>query len=113
VKRLERLVAGGYTMDLKANDFVEDEEAALAAGTDPEQLKVMPAMSPFDVDALILKVPSCAARLPNTPGASHVMFVTLSRRVAVGMGYRGGRPGCTIRHPAEDAFLVCRSGRVR
>lgn len=48
-------------MDLKANDFVEDEEAALAAGTDPEQLKVMPAMSPFDVDAIILKVPSCYA----------------------------------------------------
>lgn len=57
-------MAGGYAMDLKANDFVEDEEAALAAGTDPEQLKVMPAMSPFEVDALILKVRSCASRLP-------------------------------------------------
>lgn len=94
-------MAGGYTMDLKANDFVEDEEAALAAGTDPEQLKVMPAMSPFDVDALILKVPSCDAC------SSHVVLEALSRRVAVGMGYKG--EGKTL----LSARLVCPSHTAR
>lgn len=49
-------MAGGYTMDTKANEFVEDEEAAIAGGADPDQLKVVPAMSVFDVDDAILKV---------------------------------------------------------
>jgi hypothetical protein len=53
VAHWERLVAGGYTLDTTTRRFVDEAEAA---GLEPSQLEVVPAMGLFDVDDMIVKV---------------------------------------------------------